>query len=65
MHCKFKLLFLLGLIFTINACGVGGVTVDDCENPPPSRVAECEAEKNKGLESSNWDSMKWDDDTWG
>jgi len=64
MYDKIRLFLILGGVLSISACGVGGVNVDDCDNPPPSRVAECEA-KAKGAESSTWDTMKWNDDTWG
>ena len=64
MYGKIRLFLIVSGVFSISACGVGGITVDDCDNPPPSRVAECEAQ-NKGVEGSKWDNMKWNNDTWG
>jgi len=62
MNKIIKFYLIAHSILFLSGCGVGGVSTpaeEDCANPPPSRVGECDAK------SSTWDKMKWNEGSWG
>jgi len=55
---KLTAIFVLFLLFS--ACGLAGHDEEHCENPNSSQQGPCETQ-----ESSEWNKIKWDEDSWG